>query len=240
MYRCESVLWGASAHIGPGSFICTAIFVAFPLVGEELKHLIIFPAQDSSPSALAGGVRYPPPLPGSYSSMGSPGQMPAPAAAAPGAYSNQQKRTYSSSSGPGSLMGTPVNNGPPYVNAFFTPSCCMNGCSIAHVYFGRFVAALIVLFFFCSAKKRASSSRTSTVDKAGKGLRHFSLKVCQKVKSKGITTYNEVSGRLACACRQFKERLAPRTRMVEYGELWSLTPRCPIRSRRSLCTSSPM
>lgn len=44
-----------------------------------------------------------------------------------------------------------------------------------------------------SAKKRATSSRGSVgMDKGNKGLRHFSLKVCQKVKQKGITTYNEV------------------------------------------------
>jgi hypothetical protein len=190
---------------------------AIPLVGEELiKHLITFPAQDSPPSALSGSVRYPPPLPGSYSSMGSPGQMPAPAAAAPGSYSNQQKRTYSSSSGPGSLMGTPVNNGPPYVNPLVYAVMLHKGFSITLMYFGRFITALMVMFFFCSAKKRASSSRTNTADKAGKGLRHFSLKVCQKVKSKGITTYNEVSGRLAYASRQFMERFTPRTRMLAY------------------------
>jgi len=33
-------------------------------------------------------------------------------------------------------------------------------------------------------------------DKQNKGLRHFSMKVCQKVKEKGITTYNEVADEL--------------------------------------------
>ncbi|XP_061392760.1 transcription factor Dp [Musca vetustissima] len=33
-------------------------------------------------------------------------------------------------------------------------------------------------------------------EKAGKGLRHFSLKVCEKVKVKGTTTYNEVADEL--------------------------------------------
>ncbi|XP_053210684.1 transcription factor Dp-1-like [Panonychus citri] len=32
--------------------------------------------------------------------------------------------------------------------------------------------------------------------KSGKGLRHFSMKVCQKVKDKGTTTYNEVADEL--------------------------------------------
>uniref|UniRef100_A0A336MIX5 CSON000623 protein n=1 Tax=Culicoides sonorensis TaxID=179676 RepID=A0A336MIX5_CULSO len=33
-------------------------------------------------------------------------------------------------------------------------------------------------------------------DKVGKGLRHFSMKVCEKVKQKGTTTYNEVADEL--------------------------------------------
>ncbi|KAG5668194.1 hypothetical protein PVAND_016143 [Polypedilum vanderplanki] len=33
-------------------------------------------------------------------------------------------------------------------------------------------------------------------DKPGKGLRHFSMRVCQKVKEKGITSYNEVADEL--------------------------------------------
>lgn len=32
--------------------------------------------------------------------------------------------------------------------------------------------------------------------KTGKGLKHFSMKVCEKVKSKGTTTYNEVADEL--------------------------------------------
>ncbi|KAK7575477.1 hypothetical protein V9T40_011763 [Parthenolecanium corni] len=34
------------------------------------------------------------------------------------------------------------------------------------------------------------------VDKCGKGLRHFSMKVCEKVRKKGTTTYNEVADEL--------------------------------------------
>ena len=30
----------------------------------------------------------------------------------------------------------------------------------------------------------------------GKGLRHFSMKVCEKVKQKGVTSYNEVADEL--------------------------------------------
>eukprot|EP01097_Dermamoeba_algensis_P011130 TRINITY_DN8491_c0_g1_i1.p1 TRINITY_DN8491_c0_g1~~TRINITY_DN8491_c0_g1_i1.p1 ORF type:complete len:153 (-),score=25.72 TRINITY_DN8491_c0_g1_i1:72-476(-) len=42
-----------------------------------------------------------------------------------------------------------------------------------------------------SSKKRSKGSRNSA-EKANKGLRHFSLKVCQKVEQKKLTTYNEV------------------------------------------------
>lgn len=37
---------------------------------------------------------------------------------------------------------------------------------------------------------------TRKQDKTGKGLKHFSMKVCEKVKSKGSTTYNEVADEL--------------------------------------------
>ncbi|KAG5878442.1 hypothetical protein JTB14_027493 [Gonioctena quinquepunctata] len=40
------------------------------------------------------------------------------------------------------------------------------------------------------------SKRGRKSDKVGKGLRHFSMKVCEKVKQKGITTYNEVADEL--------------------------------------------
>jgi len=43
-----------------------------------------------------------------------------------------------------------------------------------------------------SRKKRRSQNRGSK----NKGLRHFSLKVCEKVQSKGVTTYNEVADEL--------------------------------------------
>ena len=42
----------------------------------------------------------------------------------------------------------------------------------------------------------AAVQRKRKPEKAGKGLRHFSLKVCEKVKVKGMTTYNEVADEL--------------------------------------------
>uniref|UniRef100_A0A3P8YLD4 Transcription factor n=1 Tax=Esox lucius TaxID=8010 RepID=A0A3P8YLD4_ESOLU len=38
--------------------------------------------------------------------------------------------------------------------------------------------------------------RQKKVDKNGKGLRHFSMKVCEKVQKKGTTSYNEVADEL--------------------------------------------
>lgn len=45
-------------------------------------------------------------------------------------------------------------------------------------------------------RKKKRSQRNLSGDKGGKGLRHFSIKVCEKVKSKGRTTYNEVADEL--------------------------------------------
>ncbi|XP_065369167.1 transcription factor Dp [Calliphora vicina] len=47
-----------------------------------------------------------------------------------------------------------------------------------------------------SAASVAAVQRKRKPEKAGKGLRHFSLKVCEKVKVKGTTTYNEVADEL--------------------------------------------
>ncbi|KAG2334642.1 hypothetical protein Bca52824_005822 [Brassica carinata] len=45
-------------------------------------------------------------------------------------------------------------------------------------------------------KKKKSRPRASGPDKNGRGLRQFSLKVCEKVESKVRTTYNEVADEL--------------------------------------------
>ncbi|XP_028817834.1 transcription factor Dp-2 isoform X2 [Denticeps clupeoides] len=42
----------------------------------------------------------------------------------------------------------------------------------------------------------SSSKRLKKGDKNGKGLRHFSMKVCEKVQKKGTTSYNEVADEL--------------------------------------------
>lgn len=40
------------------------------------------------------------------------------------------------------------------------------------------------------------SKRPRKNEKGSKGLRHFSMKVCEKVERKGVTTYNEVADEL--------------------------------------------
>lgn len=47
-----------------------------------------------------------------------------------------------------------------------------------------------------SSNDGSSVKRRKQDPKTGKGLRHFSMKVCEKVKTKGTTTYNEVADEL--------------------------------------------
>ena len=56
------------------------------------------------------------------------------------------------------------------------------------------------------AKKRIQrvDGQTGRGGKASKGLRHFSAKVCEKVKQKGTTTYNQVADELV---REFAARV---------------------------------
>jgi len=51
-------------------------------------------------------------------------------------------------------------------------------------------------------KKRRSSTKSANGEKLSKGLRHFSMKVCQKVESKKATNYNEVAEELV---KEFNE-----------------------------------
>lgn len=47
-----------------------------------------------------------------------------------------------------------------------------------------------------NGKKKKRAQRATGGDKGGRGLRQFSMKVCEKVESKGRTTYNEVADEL--------------------------------------------
>ncbi|XP_057302523.1 transcription factor Dp-1-like isoform X1 [Hydractinia symbiolongicarpus] len=52
------------------------------------------------------------------------------------------------------------------------------------------------------SKRRRTPNRCGP-EKGGKGLRHFSMKVCEKVQQKGITSYNEVADELV---QEFSEQ----------------------------------
>ncbi|XP_066930832.1 transcription factor Dp-1-like [Clytia hemisphaerica] len=52
------------------------------------------------------------------------------------------------------------------------------------------------------SKRRKTPNRCGP-EKSGKGLRHFSMKVCEKVQQKGITSYNEVADELV---QEFSEQ----------------------------------
>lgn len=66
---------------------------------------------------------------------------------------------------------------------------------------------LIFLYFYFfqlfSPTTSAGIARRRKTDKIGRGLRHFSMKVCEKVKEKGVTTYNEVADELVAEVSQF-------------------------------------
>lgn len=49
---------------------------------------------------------------------------------------------------------------------------------------------------YAGARKKKRGPRFGGGEKGGRGLRHFSMKVCEKVESKGRTTYNEVADEL--------------------------------------------
>ncbi|XP_052573215.1 transcription factor Dp-2 isoform X7 [Peromyscus californicus insignis] len=54
----------------------------------------------------------------------------------------------------------------------------------------------------------SESKRSKKGDKNGKGLRHFSMKVCEKVQRKGTTSYNEVADELVSEFTNSSNHLA--------------------------------
>lgn len=51
-----------------------------------------------------------------------------------------------------------------------------------------------------STDKSAAAKKSCTPSKAAinKGLRHFSMKVCERVQKRGTTSYNEVADDVSC------------------------------------------
>lgn len=56
-----------------------------------------------------------------------------------------------------------------------------------------------------STAKRSKATKSPTSEKASRGLRHFSMMVCQKVEEKGTTTYNEVADELVKKVKSERE-----------------------------------
>lgn len=54
-----------------------------------------------------------------------------------------------------------------------------------------------------------SGKRSKKGEKGGKGLRHFSMKVCEKVQKKGITSYNEVADELVAEFSDPQRSMSP-------------------------------
>nr|XP_010918667.1 LOW QUALITY PROTEIN: transcription factor-like protein DPB [Elaeis guineensis] len=70
-----------------------------------------------------------------------------------------------------------------------------------------------------SGKKKKRGARTVGGDKSGRGLRQFSMKVCEKVESKGRTTYNEVADELVAEFADPNNNLAsPDQQQQQYDE----------------------
>ena len=65
-------------------------------------------------------------------------------------------------------------------NIYLVKSCYTRSCNI--------FTNKCTLFFKYSRRDRG--------ERTGKGLRHFSMRVCEKVKQKGRTSYNEVADEL--------------------------------------------
>lgn len=64
--------------------------------------------------------------------------------------------------------------------------------------FSHFLFDLVGFHFIFGYSQSVQSfmRRRRNADRSGKGLRHFSMKVCKKVEEKGTTTYNEVADEL--------------------------------------------
>jgi len=78
-----------------------------------------------------------------------------------------------------------------------------------------------------AARKRASEfidpdfsaeKRNKKADKGGKGLRHFSMKVCEKVQHKGVTSYNEVADELVAEFSDPLNMLNPHDQVMPYDQ----------------------
>jgi hypothetical protein len=75
----------------------------------------------------------------------------------------------------------------------------------------------VVLFSLVNSKRRKT-------EKVGKGLRHFSMKVCEKVRKKGTTSYNEVADELVAEFTNPSLMTSPTDQVNVCWQLSTLSP----------------
>lgn len=68
-----------------------------------------------------------------------------------------------------------------------------------------------------TSRRQKRGPRAGGAEKGGRGLRHFSMKVCEKVESKRRTTYNEVADELVAEFT-YEESLLPLPDQQQYDE----------------------
>lgn len=66
-----------------------------------------------------------------------------------------------------------------------------------------------VSWILCGTCRCVHRKRSKKGEKNGKGLRHFSMKVCEKVQKKGVTTYNEVADELVAEFSSGDNHISP-------------------------------
>ncbi|XP_042435201.1 probable purine permease 11 isoform X1 [Zingiber officinale] len=90
------------------------------------------------------------------------------------------------------------------------------------------------------AKKKKSGARAVSGDKSGRGLQQFSMKVCEKVESKGRTTYNEVADELVTEFADPNNNPGSQDQLSENGltfqRLCSFNPGCTSSITRHILT----
>lgn len=71
----------------------------------------------------------------------------------------------------------------------------------------RIKKGLIIRLVWCDSSVHRKRGKKG--EKNGKGLRHFSMKVCEKVQKKGVTTYNEVADELVAEFSSSDNHMSP-------------------------------
>ena len=67
--------------------------------------------------------------------------------------------------------------------------------------------------YFLRSKRRRTPTQG---EKSGKGLRHFAMLVCEKVKNKITTTYNEVADELVAEYAESQRQYSEQVQVSEF------------------------